>query len=86
MQLDIIFGMSKAILQKLLVNSQDQAAQLTDQIPLTDHFYDDYFVTTTVAVTGHNFIEWCSESYIFLKNIMTFTKNIPVTATVVVTK
>ena len=32
--------------------SQDQAAQLTDLIPVTDHFYDDYFVITAVAVIG----------------------------------
>ena len=32
--------------------NEDHAAQLTDPIPLTDHFYDDYFVTSTVAVTG----------------------------------
>ena len=52
MQLDLIFFMTDPIRQKLLVNSQDHAAQLNDEMPLTDHFYDDYFVTTTVAVTG----------------------------------
>ena len=52
MQLDLIFGMTDPNRQNWLVNSQDQAAQLTDPIPLTDHFYDDIFFTTTVAVTG----------------------------------
>ena len=52
MQLDLIFCMTDPMRQKWLVNSRDHAAQLIDPIPLTDHFYDDYFVTTIVAVTG----------------------------------